>query len=125
MLIPITGKDRVKELEEITVPIPIYNSYFDEYMKVVSWYHEHDIDANSSIYKHWGKLEEQLGCPPISYPTYEHRNALWAFSWKNTNNIVLIYCDKRGIKIQINEKFPKREIKPLLDYLGGILTIKF
>jgi len=130
MLVPITGKDRVKELEEITVSLMnfplVQRKYFDEYMNVLGWYHIHDdIDANTSINIIWKKLEEQLGCPPVSFPTYEYRNALWAFSWKNKNNIVLLYFSKKGMNLQVNEKFMKKEIKPLLDYLGGILTIKF
>jgi hypothetical protein len=128
MLIPITDKDEVKKLELNTTPLQniteINRIYFKEYMDVISWYLNHDdIDADSSIYKKWEKLEKQLGCKPISYPTYSHRNALWAFKWKN--NDVLIYYDIRGMKIQVNENFSKKEIKSFLNYLNSILTIKF
>jgi hypothetical protein len=89
-------------------------------MSIISWYHTHnDIDANTSIYKKWNKISELLGTKPIKHIVYEYRNALWAFNWKY--DFVLIYYDKRGIKIQVNEKIKKSEIKPLLDYLKETL----
>lgn len=124
MLIKITDKSVVDKLENTTQPIPeIYSTYFKEYNKIMQWYHfQTDIDANTSIYKKWKKVSELLDVEPIKHPTHLYRNALWAFNWKDDSNNVLIYYDKRGIKIQINKNFRKTEIKEMLINIGNLLS---
>jgi len=125
MMKPIEDKKIIKELEKTSVPIINILSpgkkrerqkRFDAYMAVISWYHvRDDIDANSSIYKKWKKVTEQLGFKPISHPVYMCKNGLWAFKWKEDD--VLLYYDKRGMKIQVNKEFSKNEIIPMLEEL--------
>ena len=115
----IEDKKLVKELEYNTIPIVnIYTNFFKLYHGIISWYHNIEgIDANTSIYKKWNKISELLGHKPITHPIHLYKNALWVFNWKNENNNVLIYYDKRGIKIQVNEKFRKDEIENMLNYI--------
>jgi hypothetical protein len=126
MLIPLTDKEIVRKLELESTPINnrmLFGNIFDSYMAVISWYHtRNDIDANSSIYKKWNKITELLGFKPIFHPTYTHRNALWSFMWKD--DPVLLYYDKRGMKIQVGQKFRKSEAIPMLEYLKDKLNKK-
>lgn len=73
-----------------------------------------------SVYKKWDKISELLGFSPIYHKTYLHKNAVWCFHWKS--DMVLIYYDKRGIKIQVSPKFKESEVKIMLTYLEDILT---
>jgi ABC-type glycerol-3-phosphate transport system substrate-binding protein len=126
MITPITDIVLVRKLELETTPINnfrIFDDVFDSYMSVISWYHNrNDIDANSSIYKKWNKISELLGFKPIYHPTYLYKNGLWAFYWNGDS--VLLYYDKRGMKIQVGLKFKKNEVVPLLEYIKGILNKK-
>lgn len=117
----IFDKDKIKELENNTVPLqmfPVINrKYFKEYFKIISWYHKFDdIDANSSIYKKWNKLSEILECKPSVCVNHLYRNALWVFTFNN--NHVLLYYDKRGMKIQVNDDISKKDIKFVLSFFN-------
>lgn len=110
MIEPIFDKKIINDLERSTIVMPVNNNQilFELYMKIISWYHYHNIDANDSIYKKWKKFSELLGFKPVKYIKYLYKNALWVFKWKT--NYILIYYDKRGMKIQISPKFDETEL---------------
>jgi len=127
MIKEITDKTIVDELEHESTPIinlTMNKDYrqesFEVYQSILGWYRHHeDINANSSIYKKWTKISELLGFDPIKHPTYVHRNVLWTFTWKE--NPVLLYYNKRGMKLQVGNKFRKSEIVPFLNHLKKLL----
>jgi hypothetical protein len=122
----ITDKQLIKQFELDSIPfnnlkLMRTNHIFNIYMPIISWFNNHEgFTANTSIYKKWEKISELLCFLPIYYPTYVHKNALWAFYWKT--DIVLIYSDKRGLKVQVSPKFRKDEVEPFISHIKNVLT---
>ena len=106
----VYDKEKAKALELTTVPMSTYpclwcgkQQYFELGCKLLRWYHSHDIAAGD-VKQKWGKLTEMLG-PPTYYANYEYRNAVWLLQWKKQD--VLLFCDKKGLSLQVTHTFPQ------------------
>jgi hypothetical protein len=89
-------------------------------IRLSGWYHKHDLLANVGIRNHWNKLTELLGFKPSYYVTYEFRNAVWGFIWRE--NRILFSKSLRGINIQVANDFDVNLVIPLIKDL--ILKLK-
>ncbi len=114
-MLQLLNKNKVKELEIITTPIN--NLLYDKtHFKLITklhsfYYNDSKINTNTLLRK---KLVGLLGKPSY-YITYEFRNALWGFNFKDQN--ILLYFDERGFKLQVEKTFNIKLINDLYEYL--------
>jgi hypothetical protein len=116
-LVKITDKKYIKELEyNSDVLMNKHKKFdFDLYMSVQMWYHYVDgIDANSTLKQKTKVFSDLIGFTPSLYPMHTHRNTLWCFYFNDEENVVLIYYDVTGQKIQLGPDFDLNLIDDML-----------
>lgn len=133
MIFEVLTKKEAKHLEENSMHIMnVYKYRFgrDKLFDVVSWYHYHGIDANSSLFKKVNKVSELLGHKQLYYITYSDKNAVWGFKWipdgyneeNCPHNEFIIYYSKRGMQIQLHPKFRKDLVDDFISFLHKLLV---
>lgn len=118
----LLSKKETKELTYLTTHLA--NLAIEDYSPIPSWYRKHNLDPNK-ITTHFNKLKELLG--EHTYGTHGEgsRMLVWGRSWNITptspNNKFLVYCDKRGLSIEVHHKFRKDQISEFLTTIIKVL----
>jgi hypothetical protein len=123
MFEPLSEKE-TKELTFCTCHIANLLHNMAAYIPVPSWYRKHNLDPNK-ITAHFNKLNELLG--EHTYGTHgegKSRMLVWGRSWNATkypNNKFVVYCDNRGLSIELHPKFRKDQINKFLKTIIKVL----
>ena len=121
------SKTETEELEKTTIPIDNILldkdkdlKFYSLYFSLLTWTSKISPKGESlSIYQKWQKFSDALSFKPQYHKIYECRNAVWGLKFKNHG--LVVYLDKRGLRIQVSESIDKKSAYEILNNLHLVL----
>jgi hypothetical protein len=111
-----------EELAKKSKPLANYVRFQPEgYAELLNWYSHNNLTTRNTLQEHIDKLINLLQRVPNYEKKYESKTYVWGFNWELPQNNFIVYYSNRGLVIEIDPKFRKSSIIPLVTALSDLL----